>query len=226
MNYIEFDGIKVFGNTVGIVSEAELNILKLDNELEVHLLRHYSEISSDYMNTLLNQDIEENMIRSALNTIGSKFTLNLQQENIENPKKLLARIQLEAQDLIKNHELQFVNKGGKRFTAFSFMTDLPIGYEGLVSIASIPQDLKVNLIKKHRGEIDGDEFQVWSIRNYKSNMIQQIAVELYFDLHINKLLHITAYPGKYSPDFPNRNQSIEEQKYNKQFWDAVAFITE
>lgn len=218
MNYTELDGVRIYGQPTNGITADEFDKLNLDDSMIIHLLRHFKSISTEYRDKLTGRGISEETIDSALATIGSKFELNLIQEGIADPELLFSRA------MATDKKLVWIERQGKRYTSFSFFTDQPIGYEGLVSLDSLDNHQKSLLTQKPRGKIAGDDFMVWTLNLPLRPQTNKITVELYLDLKQPVLKHISIYPGNLAPDFPSADQSDEERAYNLQYWQNTAFL--
>ncbi|MFA4846486.1 MAG: hypothetical protein WC654_08110, partial [Patescibacteria group bacterium] len=131
----------------------------------------------------------------------------------------IKRIKDELGKLIQNQQLEWVKRGDNHFTCFSFHAERPIGRDSIVPLMELSQDTKV--IREPRGALEGDKSNIINKAiGFEAPSTNTITVEI---LKEPKQTHLTAYPGSIGPDFPDKTQSPEEQQYNQQFWDSVAF---
>lgn len=226
MNIVEINSVKIFGKALEKVASQQLDRFSLNSDLIIHLLRHYKTIPIPYIDELVTNGMNRNTVEAALNTIGSKFELNLENEAIQTPTLLFQRAVREGKRHLTDGEILWIKRQGRKYTSFSFHTNQPVGYDSLIKIQELTNTQKNKLVQKPRGSIAGDEFNVWTVSELPRAATNKVTVEIFADLVKTELLHISIYPGSLAPDLPNRDQSNEEREYSASFWQTVAFIQE
>lgn len=223
MNYTTIESVRIFGEPISSSQSVNLTAITTPTpDQELHLARHYKNLPYDYTQRLVSIGFSKEKIQAATDTKGSKFCINLKEENIETPSLLLQRAHKEA----LHQNLQWIQRSDRLYTAFSFNTTLPVGTDSLIGISKLNSEQTARVTKNSRGSLDGDSATINTLSSINPELTNKITTELFFDLSGTQLLHITAYPGSLAPDFPEPYQSSEEQEYNRRFWESMVFVGE
>lgn len=237
MNTYKVDDILIFGNSWDAVVLSDLDLVVENASTEFHLLRHFSNVSEAYKNTLLGLSYEyfdfatngftssiitENDIEAALLTRGSKFLPNV--SGIENPKILLKLVKTEMARRVYEGKDFWITRKNDRVSMFSFQYDIEVGYKSLVTKSSLsPAELRT-IKTERRGLHKGDSnTSMRLVSGISPSLTRTICIEL-IQLHNANKISITAYPGSLAPDFPNEKQAYEERLYSEKFWNEHVWI--
>jgi hypothetical protein len=196
------------------VTLQDVSGLTLTLEDELHIARHYQSLPSEYRTRLLDKGVDPYALEGAAETVGSKF---IALPELETPTLLLEYLKPFLASEVEKSSFVWQERAQGVVAYFSVDLDRPIGYEGVVSIGSLPADDRQKIQQELR-----DQFTVKVIHSYSASQTNIISGILVRDSHTIRLA--TAYPGKTTPDFPEEASSKEEQDYNKAFWQNYAFI--
>lgn len=235
-------GVRIYGRALVLDQKEQLHFAKRIIEdlasSQIHLLRHFDEISTEYKTYLFKEiqsfneytfedeklsvhkeEITEELIEQALSTHGSKFLVT---DVSTSPLVLLSAITRHviheaALGRVIVHEGIF---GPKIVSQVDF--EIHLGSNTVIPIATLSEEQRQRVIKKSRGLIRGDEQTINTISGIsptKTKTVAFVIEEIAGEVQI-----VSAYPGPLAPAFPSEQQSREEQEYNQQWWDQHVMI--
>jgi hypothetical protein len=212
--------------------------IELNPTNEYHLLRHFSNVSGDYIQGLIGQkyyyrdyqtctykqdQLNSKAIKEALATKGSKFFKNI--KGIENPKQLLQLIQFHF-DLIQKEEITWRKEHEEQSFCFIINYPIAVGYKNLISISDLTPTEQKEIKTVARSMNDGENnVMIKTVTGIKVAPIHTITVAV-IDISELSFYLVTAYPGdgSPSPDFPNSKQSATDYQQSFEFWSNHVFV--
>ncbi|HEC65177.1 MAG TPA: hypothetical protein ENI23_07785 [bacterium] len=210
----------------------------LNTTNEYHILRHFDYVPNTYTKGLLGKEyfyynysdgsfqdgeIDQETIKEALETKGSKFLRGIKQ--LETPREVLDLVKKRF-DLLKEDEITWEIGDSNRFFSFIIKYSEPVGYKDLISIDNLTAEQKKRVRTVPRSNHEGEKSNmVKTISGIEKEPIDTIEVGIQDSEKLPFYL-VTAYPGDLTltKDFPNNTQSKEEYAVSKKYWNSHAFI--
>ena len=238
-SHVSISNVRIYGTILRHVLIEEIAAIIPTPSSELHLLRHYTTVPSDYIDSLtgkryeyfdtdkkqlIEKVIDEATIKAALQTKGSKFYSNLGEFSMSTPRELIAVVLTEAEKQAKSQQFQWIDCGFTISTFLNITFDQPVGTSGLVDLRKINREA-FQITQESRGEGDQDKVVVNIIHGFDPEPTNKVAAQIGYYKERPVPSVMTAFPGNFAPDYPFAGQSIEEYQYNKEFWDSHAFIS-
>lgn len=236
-SFVEIGGLCVYAEQLKRPRAALLETLsqiKATPESEVHLLRHFSSATQEYIASLLGQPItrrvhgssaietaviDQAMIDKALATKGSKFGLEV--EGFANPRELVAAVREHALSRAADDDLPVFDGGFCEKLYLSIEMGRTLGRDAVIAINQLDQ-AAMRLRQEPRGKLGSDDFSVNIAPGHPGAETSKLSAIIGI---IKGVPHIfSAFPGALAPDFPKDHQGSDEREYNKTFWQRHAFI--
>lgn len=215
-----------------------MKTLEINPTNEYHILRHFTDVSADYIKSLIGKEyyyfnnehrhfhqgvIDAIAITEALETVGSKFTKNV--KGIENPRELLNLMKVKFESYAEA-EIEWKVKDEYRFFPFLLTHSEAVGFKNLVPIDGLTAEQKDRVKTMPRSAHAGeDTVMVKVVADVEMQPTNSIVAGV-FDYEDLPFYQATAYPGDvmFTPDFPNASQSEEEYAASKHYWETHVFI--
>jgi hypothetical protein len=202
---------------------SDVTALQSTPAIELHLLRHFSTVSEEYINRLLNKSITHQHITDALSTGGSKFFQDI--SGIQDPAELFDLIKTHLITTAEKSTLSLFDYGDTLRAFFSIQYHVPVGLDTLIPMDRLSAEQQQTIITKQRGDLAGDNAtMIKIIHGITPEPTNTISIQLGLPMNPVQELFLTAYPGIQAPDFPNDQQSADERQHSTQFWNTHVFI--
>lgn len=227
---IEVNGVVFWGIDKGRVIIEEITKISSPPDSVLHLLRHFSELSEEWIQRAVAEGITtREFIEEQLRLPGSKWNPKI---GLDEPELVIgfSRILLR-RNLEQGKELRWIGRGKldlcflshsltqeEKIHFFEEKTkEEPVGMVGLISLLEIPPQIEV---RQSTGR--GSDLPVNVV---EMNPPTTDTVVITLARRENGTIQIwSAFPGILTPPFPKAYQLPEEYEYNKCFWERYALI--
>lgn len=187
----------------------------LTNDLQFHLLRHFSRVDDDYLETFLsNSGYTREEVLQQLELQGSRFLYSF----APNPLILWDKIR----SMIQTGQYEITLYPGRKVYSFRFNKSSYLEGIGLCFLASL-DDLSDDQRKLARNKKRGEHLikvipGIPPIPTWIMHLVEVTGEENYIS---------TIFPGTYAPPFPDREKQTDaEFNENSKFWEGHAIITD
>lgn len=235
-NYVLCDNVRIYGEISTPLTSSEIDGIKPDSTTEFHLLRHFSQVSEQYTQTLIGKEyayyegrkgelkkdiITRAKIEEALQIKGSNFYLQIY--DFKNPLELIDSIKTKTKTKLKKTEIFWIAQKSREKSIYVLKYPYSIGKIGVVKIDNLEKKEQKKIKKELRGKVAGDNLYVNVVKGVKASVTNQLVVVLKKEKGIITVL--TAYSGIVAPDFPKNDQEKEEREYNRNWWKRHVFVS-
>ncbi|MFA6132329.1 MAG: hypothetical protein WC702_04725 [Patescibacteria group bacterium] len=240
-DYFEQDGIRQYGEKVGVFEQADLESIKITTESLIHIARHLVSLSREAQSRLIGQDfldgsehrtIDDDFLASQLATAGSKFN-----PTINNPEKIVSFCLEKIKTILATGQIPFWIKDpitGNMSVDFRVVVTpedkdnfgIPVAEKlGTASLVKITPEIADRVSEEWRGAGQ-------AVDRIKVNVVSGVEVPMTDNLIITVKKRPDRPPVLYTaftgiatalPPRPSE-QSAEALEYNKKWWSDYAFI--
>lgn len=207
MKKFQIENILIYGESSRAATTKDIDLIAANPTNEYHLLRHYPLLPQSYTDTLIGEEYEyfddrqQRYVRSIISPKDIEAAYRTPKtkfypgiQGMKTPRELIRQIKNEFHKRISSQGISWIQKSDREVLIFTATYPQPVGDQALVLVGTQDQLRPTNLISVEMNLFPGKSFT-----------------------------YLTAYPGNLTPEFPNKNQSVEEYDYCKHFWETHTF---